>query len=129
MIPNTWLPFRMGTHTLALSTDAGSGVLQLDNTRTNHSVPNPVVQALHDGLATCVSGRRLTPQARRAITELCVVARNNDWTPEQLLITVKEACHTSPDFIRLASTSEREILIASVITGTINEFYEPDRGD
>jgi len=119
----------MGAHTLGISTDTGSGVPQLDNTRTNHAVPNPVVQALHDGLATCVSGRRLTPQARRAITELCAVARKNEWTPEQLLITVKEACYTSPDFIRLSSTSEREILIASVITGTINEFYEPDRGD
>jgi hypothetical protein len=53
------------------------------------------------------------------------VARQNGWTPEQLLVTVKEACYTSPDFASLNSTSEREVLVASVVTGCITEFFEP----
>ena len=53
------------------------------------------------------------------------VARQNGWTPEQLLVTVKEACYTSPDFVSLNSTSEREVLVASVVTGCITEFFEP----
>jgi hypothetical protein len=88
-------------------------------------VPAPVGQALRDGLATCVARRRFTPEARRAISDLCIVARQNGWTPEQLLVTVKEACYKSPDFVSLNSTSEREVLVASVITGCITEFFEP----
>ena len=90
------------------------------------AVPPTVGKALRDGLATCAARRRFTPEAQRAISDLCVLARQNGWTPEQLLVTVKDACYTSPEFVSLNSTSEREFLVASVVTGCITEFYEPN---
>ena len=53
------------------------------------------------------------------------MARTNSWTPEQLLIAVKDACYTSPEISSLTTTSERDAVLAKIVTGCINEFYRP----
>jgi hypothetical protein len=84
-----------------------------------------ILKSLRDGLATCSPRQGLSPEARQALASICSVARENDWTPEQLLILVKEVCYTSPEITRLITTSEREALLSTIVTGCIQEYYTP----
>jgi len=54
-----------------------------------------------------------------------MVAREHGWTPEQLLILVKEVCYTSPEITHLTTTSEREALLSMIVSGCIQEYYTP----
>jgi hypothetical protein len=51
------------------------------------------------------------------------MARSSLWTPEQLVVAVKDVCYSSPDFARQHTSSEREAIIARIVTGCIREFY------
>jgi hypothetical protein len=84
-----------------------------------------VVRKLRDGIATCRSPRGLSVEARAVISDVCRIARNSSWTPEQLLIAVKEACYSSPEISRLTTASDREAMLATIVTACINEFYTP----
>jgi hypothetical protein len=84
-----------------------------------------ILKSLRDGLATCSLRRGLSPEAQRALAAICGVAREKSWTPEQLFILVKEVCYTSPEITHLTTTSEREALLATIVTGCINEYYSP----
>jgi hypothetical protein len=84
-----------------------------------------ILKSLRDGLATCSLRRGLSPEARNALAAICGVAREKSWTPEQLVILVKEVCYTSPEITHLTTTSEREALLATIVTGCINEYYSP----
>jgi hypothetical protein len=88
-------------------------------------LPFDAVRALRDGLATCQSTRRLSMEARHAIASLCRTAHASEWSMEQLLIAVKEACYTSEEISRLTTTSEREALVSTIVTACIQEFYAP----
>ena len=111
----------MGSRTKARA----SGVIQLTTSPTQPKLSDEILKSLQDGLATCTSRRGLSPQARRAIARLCAVARESAWTPEQLVIVVKDAVHSSPQIARLTTASEREALLATIVTGCIREFYTP----
>ncbi|HEX6573718.1 MAG TPA: hypothetical protein VF042_02015 [Gemmatimonadaceae bacterium] len=57
------------------------------------------------------------------IADLCNSAREHGWAAEQLIIAVKEACYASPEIACLTTASEREAMLATVITGCISEYY------
>ena len=101
------------------------GLIQLATTPVHPKLSDEILKSLQDGLATCTSRRALSPEARRAIARLCAVARDGSWTPEQLVVVVKEACYSSPQISHLTTTSEREALLATIVTGCIQEFYTP----
>ena len=88
-------------------------------------LPDELLKSLRAGLATCSLRRGLSPEARTALASLCVVARENSWAPEQLLILVKEVCHTSPEIAHLTTASEREALLSTIVSGCIREYYSP----
>lgn len=87
------------------------------------------MEQLRDGLATCRGQRGLTPEARDAIVTLCAGARRDGWTPEHLLVAVKQACATSPEISHLTTTSERDAFLAKIITACIQEFFRSDPAD
>lgn len=115
----------MGTHTFQVTRYQADGVLQLTSHSTHPTLAKDVVRRLRDGIATCKSPRGLSPEARSVIRDMCSVARASSWTPEQLLVAVKEACYTSPEISTLTSTSEREAMISTIVTACISEFYHP----
>ena len=100
-------------------------MIQLTSTPVHPKLSDEILKSLQDGLATCASGRALSPEARRAISRLCAVAHESAWTPEQLVIVVKEACYSSPEIWHRTTTSEREALLATIVTECIQEFYTP----
>ena len=100
-------------------------MIQLTSTPVHPKLSDEILKSLQDGLATCTSPRALSSEARRAIARLCVVAHDGAWTPEQLIIVVKEACYSSPELSHLTTTSEREALLSTIVTECIQEFYTP----
>lgn len=87
------------------------------------TLPKEAMADLRDGLATCGGSRRLTPQAQASITSVCHYARGAKWTPEQLLVAVKDACYTSPEITQMTTTSERDAFLSKVVTACIQEFF------
>ncbi len=87
------------------------------------ALPEETMAELRDGLATCRGSRRLTPQAQASITTLCRYARGARWTPEQLLVAVKDACYTSPEITHMTTTSERDAFLSKIVTACIKEFF------
>ena len=98
-------------------------MIQLTTTPVHPKLSDEILKSLQDGLATCTSRRALSPEARRAIARLCAVARENSWNPEQLVVVVKEA--SLPRISHFTTTSEREAMLAAIVTGCIQEFYTP----
>ncbi|HVF40719.1 MAG TPA: hypothetical protein VM939_12540 [Gemmatimonadaceae bacterium] len=85
-----------------------------------------VVDGLRDGLSTCRSTRALSSEARSAILAACRYARRESWTPEQLLVAIKECCYSSPEISRMVTASERDGFVSRIITLCIHEFFRPD---
>ena len=108
-----------------LNHNSSDGVIGLPTHVPNPTLPKDVLKRLRDGIATSRSSRGLSAEARVVITDLCSMARTNSWTPEQLLIAVKDACYSSPEISSLTTTSERDAVLAKIVTGCINEFYKP----
>ena len=100
-------------------------MFQLSTAPMQPRLSDDILKSLRDGLATCSLRRGLSPEARRALATICGVAREKSWNPEQLVILVKEVCYTSPEISHLTTTSEREALLATIVTGCINEYYSP----
>jgi len=104
-------------------------MIQLVSESNHRKLPDDSVRALRDGLATCKTSRGLSREARKSISDLCRTARNSDWTMEQLIVAVKDACYSSAEIARLTTTSEREALVSTVVTACIQEFYGPILAD
>ena len=115
----------MGTHIFMPVPTLEEGVIELSTHSTSPTFSKDVLKRLRDGIASSRSSRGLSPEARVAIIDLCSMARSNSWTPEQLLIAVKDACYSSPEISSLTTTSERDAVLAKIVTGCINEFYKP----
>lgn len=93
------------------------------STVTHPTLPPEIATDLQRALSECSAVRGLSDYARDTIRTVCSMARSSLWTPEQLVVAVKEVCYSSPDFARQHTTSEREAIIARIVTGCIREFY------
>lgn len=51
------------------------------------------------------------------------MARTSLWTPEQLVVAVKDVCYSSNELQRVHSSSERDNIIARIVTASIREYY------
>ena len=100
-------------------------MFQLSTAPMQPKLSDEMLRSLRDGLATCSPHRGLSLEARDALAAVCVHARNNSWSPEQLLILVKDVCYRSPEISRLTTTSEREALLSAIVSGCIHEYYTP----
>jgi len=115
----------MGAHILLTAPSQVFGVFQLSTAPVPPKLSDEILKSLRNGLATCSIRRGISPEARKAIASVCGLARENSWSPEQLLILLKEVCYSSPEMAHLTTTSEREALLATIVTGLIDEYYSP----
>ncbi len=109
--------------TLPISNDRVFATLPQTPGRT--PLPPEAMEKLRDGLSGCRTNRSVTPEARVAIEALVAEARRSGWTPEQLLIAVKDACYTTPEIAELTTTSEREAVLSRIVTVCIKEYFRP----
>ena len=117
------------TGSLPALANSVSRIDDLTGSQMTGTLSKEAVDRLSAGLASCRSKQGLTLEAREAIRTVCAEARLNGFTPEQLLIAVKDACHASPEIASMTTTSERDTFLAKVITACIKEYYRAERGD
>ena len=55
--------------------------------------------------------------------ELCSAARAEGLTAEQMVVAVKSTCYSSEEVSELDTTSERDALLAKIVTACIKEYY------
>ena len=81
------------------------------------------LQRLRTSLPTWRARQVLPPEASSIVQELCAGARASGWTPEQLIVAVKNACYSSEEVTQLDTTSERDALLSRVVTTCIKEYF------
>jgi hypothetical protein len=70
-----------------------------------------------------VDGKLARARVRRAVQIVCADARLKRYTPERLLIDVKDALRVLPEVQQMARGPERDEFISSVVTLCIDEFF------
>ena len=98
------------------------GALQLTDIRPGLA-PSEVLERLRSSLPYWRARSALPPEATVIVQDLCAAARAAGWTPEQLVVAVKTACYASDEVTQLDTTSERDALLARVVTSCIKEFF------
>ena len=89
-------------------------------------LPKEALDKLRSSLAARGTRKTLSTEEREVVAELCSGARKGGWTPEQLIVAVKDACYTSPEIAHLTTTSERDAFLARIVTACIEEFFRED---
>src|SRR5438105_4205959 len=68
-------------------------------------------------------GKPVAENLRAAIVPICAEAHRSQAMPEQVLISVKELCHSLPEYERMRGASERAAFLDTVVRLTIEEYY------
>jgi hypothetical protein len=68
-------------------------------------------------------GKLARARVRRAVQIVCADARLKRYTPERLLIDVKDALRVLPEVQQMQRGPERDEFISSVVTLCIDEFF------
>lgn len=82
-------------------------------------------EALRGALLDVVAGNSKLADLREPLRQLCVFARSENVTAEQLLIRFKEIWASLPPLAGLPRGRQRNDLMARVATMCIEEFYGP----
>ena len=75
------------------------------------------IKARRDGAAT------LKEKIRSAAALICDEARRSDAVPEKLVMSIKELCHSLPEYEMIRGAKERDAFVSVVVTLAIEEYY------
>lgn len=87
------------------------------------TIPADALERLRTSLPSWRARSALPSEATAIVRELCAGARAAGWTPEQLIVAVKTTCYGSDEVSQLDTTSERDALLARVVTTCIKEYF------
>ena len=87
------------------------------------AVPLNAVELLRESIRTRQDGRALDEKIRSAAALICDEARRTDAIPEMLVLSVKEICHSLPEYESISGARERDAFVSSVVTLAIEEYY------
>lgn len=87
------------------------------------AVPAVAVELLRNCIRANTDGKSVTEKLRAAIVPICAEAHRSQATPEQVLISVKELCHSLPEYDRIPGARERVAFLDTVVKLTIEEYY------
>ena len=76
-----------------------------------------------DVVADRRTGKSTAENLRAAIVPICAEAHRSQAAPEQVLISVKELCHSLPEYDRIPGARERGAFLDTVVKMTIEEYY------
>ena len=54
---------------------------------------------------------------------ICDEAHRSDAMPEHVLVTLKELCHSMPEYERISGAVEQEAFLSTLVTTAIEEYY------
>ena len=95
----------------------------LSETQQRIGTPTDAIDRLRISLPSWRARSSLPPEANAIVRDLCSAAKAAGWTPEQLVVAVKTACYGSDEVSHLDTTSERDALLARVVTTCIKEYF------
>ena len=87
------------------------------------SLSPEMARELESALCASSPAQMLSDHTRATIKAVCSSARQSLWTPEQLVVAVKQVSYSAPEFAQSHSPSERQAIIARIVTACIREFY------
>ena len=87
------------------------------------AVPPHAVEILRDGIGARKTAPVINERIREALALICDEAHKSDAMPEHVLVTLKELCHSMPEYERIRGAREREAFLSTLVTTTIEEYY------
>ena len=87
------------------------------------AVPANAVELLRESIRARKEGRAIDEKIRSAAALICAEARRTDAIPEMLVVSVKELCHSLPEYESIRGARERDAFVSSVVTLAIEEYY------
>ena len=96
-----------------------------ETSRPPQAISSAAMDALRQSLRTDyrADSKLARARVRNAVQLVCADARLKRYTPERLLIDVKDALRVSPEVQQLPRGPERDEFIAGVVTLCIDEFF------
>lgn len=85
-------------------------------------VPPQAVEIFRDGINARNATPEINDRIREALVMICAEAHKADAMPEHLLITLKELCHSLPEYERIGG-AQREAFLSTLVTTAIEEYY------
>ena len=86
-------------------------------------VPTVAVELLRNCISAKKDGKPVAEKLRAAIAPICAEAHRSQAMPEHVLISVKELCHSMPEYETIRGARERALFLDSVVKMTIEEYY------
>ena len=87
------------------------------------AVPRDAVELLRNCIEAKKDGKPVVDKLRAAMAPICAEAHRSQISPEQLLIAVKELCHSLPEYEKIRGAHERGAFLDSVVRMAIEEYY------
>ncbi|HYN82652.1 MAG TPA: hypothetical protein VES88_14260 [Gemmatimonadaceae bacterium] len=87
------------------------------------AAPPNAVELLRESIKARKDGRALDEKIRSAAALISDEARRTDAIPELLVVSVKELCHSLPEYETIRGARERDAFVSAVVTLAIEEYY------
>ncbi len=86
-------------------------------------VPPHAIELLRESIRARKEGRDLNEKMRSAAALICDEARRCEAVPEKLVLSIKELCHSLPEYEMIRGARERDAFVSAVVTVVIEEYY------
>ena len=117
--PQTFMRDKNGT----ASTEEREAPTSVFTSADRIEVPTVAVELLRNCINANKDGKPVAENLRAAIVPICAEAHRSQAMPEQVLISVKELCHSLPEYDRIPGARERATFLDTVVKMTIEEYY------
>lgn len=86
-------------------------------------LPPHAVEILQQSIGGRKTAPVITDKIREALGLICADAHKSKVMPERLIVTLKELCHSLPEYERISGAREREEFLNALVTAAIEEYY------
>lgn len=85
--------------------------------------PPNAIELLRESIRARKEGCDLNEKIRSAAALICDEARRIEAMPELLVLSIKELCHSLPEYEMIRGARERDAFVGAVVTVVIEEYY------
>jgi len=86
-------------------------------------LPPHAVEILRQSIGGRKTAAAINDKMREALGLICTEAHKSKVMPEHLLVTLKELCHSLPEYERISGARVREEFLNALVTAAIEEYY------
>jgi len=87
------------------------------------SIPSAAIEHLRSCITSRAVGKAANDEIRAAVRPICDEARRANVMPEHLIVSLKELCHSLPEYDRMYGAMERSAFLDAVVRVSIEEYY------